>query len=431
MSELGPLRSNRNLQVLLFSAVASDLGSLMATFGLSLTALDISQRAADFALVFTIGALAPVCFAPIAGPLSDRFDRKKLIIALDLVRGIAALLLLAYLAAGLPPLPAVYVTTFVLMSCEAFFSPVFFSLLPSVVEKKQIVRANALLHGSKQSVTVLAPLVGGFLYAINGITAVLLVVAAIYAAALVFQVTCLRVAASESLVKRPLSAKTILADFGVAAKFLCTRVKTASLMVNGILSHLLLFPFIMVVIPFTMIKLLGATSIELGTVQAAYGVGTICAMPLSIMWEKRGVARNLLLGLVGLVVPLCLYLLVFAPGVQELVRTVPGARVVLYAVAGFTMFLAFSYYLVFFVSFFQSEVPPEMRGRAQARLGVHHGVSRLIGFTLLGWCITADYRLAYVLLAAAVILKIVAHIPFMRKVAEETAAPAGASAELQ
>lgn len=413
------LRNNRNFQVFLLSAITSDLGSLMATFGLSLSVLQSSQSPADFALVFMIGALAPVLFAPIAGPISDRFDRKKLLVSMDLVRGAAALLLLAYLALGLPPRPAVYVTTFVLMSCEAFFVPVLGSLLPAVVDKSQIVRANALVHGSKQSVLVLAPLAASMLYALGGIATVLVVVSVVYFAAIAIQLRFLQVPAPAPRSPRPLSPQVILGDFTAAARYLFARVRHGSLMLNGILSHLLLFPFVMVVVPFMLIQHFGGSSVELGMVQAAYGAGTLCAMPLSVRWEKWGSSRNLLVGLVGLLLPMGLYLLVFTP-LDELLRTEAAARIVLFGAAGFATFLFFSYYLVHFVSFFQSEVPAEMRGRAQALLVLNHSLSRVLGFALAGGCMSLDWRFGYVVLVVAVLSKILVHLPFLRSESSDT-----------
>lgn len=414
---------SRNFSVLIFSAVTSDVGSQAATFGLALYALDLSGAAAEFSMVLMAGALPLVLLSPFAGALSDRLDRKRLLIILDLIRAIFASILLFYLSLNLPVLPAVYLMAFVLAACDAFFTPAIASILPSIAARENVLKGNATLQGAKQFVLVTSPLIGGALYGFGGIEYVLGFTTAIYLVAIVIQIFFLSIPErGEGGSIRSLSLVALLQNFRAAGTYLSRSPSHLSLMMNGILSHLFLFPFIMVAVPYVVVKILGSSGTQLGSIQSSYAIGSLCAMPLTVLFQKKGTSVNLLIGLVGLLVPLAIYLLVLAPSLQNLLLQEPAIRVMLFSVAGFLLYFFFSYYVVYFLSFFQTEVPANMRGRAQALLVMNHGVARLIGFPLFGWLIDADYRLAFGLLSLGVLLKIAAHFPFMRR--SQRSAPA-------
>src|SRR5678816_4393907 len=79
---------------------------------------------------------------PIAGVLLDRMDRKRLMIASDLVRAAIALLFMLGIPAGRTWL------LFLLSGCLMFASPFFTSgraaILPSIANKEELHTANSL-----------------------------------------------------------------------------------------------------------------------------------------------------------------------------------------------------------------------------------------------------------------------------------------------
>ena len=92
--------------------------------------------------VFALYTLPYVLFGAFAGVVIDRFNKRGVMIAADIVRG--GLVLLVPLAAT-RSLPAVYVLSFLMASAAVFFDPCKLAILPDLVTKGRLMRANSLL----------------------------------------------------------------------------------------------------------------------------------------------------------------------------------------------------------------------------------------------------------------------------------------------
>ena len=81
----------RNPLLVLMGRLVSGLGSTMMAFALSLYVLDITGSGAKFASVLALSFLPRLLLGPFAGILADRRSRKKTMVILDVVSGVAAL----------------------------------------------------------------------------------------------------------------------------------------------------------------------------------------------------------------------------------------------------------------------------------------------------------------------------------------------------
>ncbi|MCL6285017.1 MFS transporter [Ruegeria sp. 2012CJ41-6] len=120
-------RTYRNL----FAAqVVALLGTGLATVALSLLAFDLAGAQAGVVLgtALTIKMLAYVGLAPIAAAFAEQLDRRKMLIALDLVRAAAALCL-----PFVDAIWQIYALIFVLQAASAGFSPAFQATIPDVL----------------------------------------------------------------------------------------------------------------------------------------------------------------------------------------------------------------------------------------------------------------------------------------------------------
>jgi len=83
--------------------------------------------------------LPSLVFGPFAGVLVDRFDRKKLMVAADVFRGVAY--------ASMPFLPnllTIYIVSFVIESFSLVWNPARDASIPSLVPRRQLANANTL-----------------------------------------------------------------------------------------------------------------------------------------------------------------------------------------------------------------------------------------------------------------------------------------------
>jgi MFS family permease len=91
-----------------------------------------------------------------AGVVADRVDRKRLMVASDLLRAGALALLVAVSLGGRPSVLALALTYAVVRVGDSFFEPAAGAILPDVVPNALIQRANSLFHGTAESLSALA-----------------------------------------------------------------------------------------------------------------------------------------------------------------------------------------------------------------------------------------------------------------------------------
>jgi MFS family permease len=105
-------------------------------------------------------------FSLVSGALVDRLDRRLLMVRVDAARSVAVGLLGAAVLADAATLPLLYAVFFALGTAETLFDNAAVSILPSVVPREQLARANGRLLGVQMVANELvAPPLGGLLFA--------------------------------------------------------------------------------------------------------------------------------------------------------------------------------------------------------------------------------------------------------------------------
>src|SRR5262249_59840567 len=105
-----------------------------------------STHSAGWVGAATICRLLPyVLLAPVGGMIADRYDRRTVLIAGDVIR-CATMLGLAGVVAGHGPVVVVMVLTAVASAAGTAERPAALALLPRLVGESRLGPANALLH---------------------------------------------------------------------------------------------------------------------------------------------------------------------------------------------------------------------------------------------------------------------------------------------
>jgi len=159
---------NRNFRVFSLSQTVSQFGdkldhrALIALVGV--LAKGSSAALAQLAFFFTLPVLL---FGPVSGAFVDRWNRKKVMVTCDFLRGL--LVLLIPLAVFLTrSLWSVYLIVFVVFFFGLFFNTAKMSIIPNMVEQDQLLAANSVNTLIGRIATVLAFLLGDFIVAWKG-----------------------------------------------------------------------------------------------------------------------------------------------------------------------------------------------------------------------------------------------------------------------
>ncbi|MPQ97571.1 MFS transporter [Modestobacter sp. I12A-02628] len=165
---LVPARLGVGFRWLLASSWISQLGDGIAIAAGPLLVASLTDDARVVAFAATVQWLPPLLFGLLAGALSDRLDRKLIVVTVDLARaGVLAVLALAAFTDRVP-VAAVLAALFVAATAEVFADNATQTLLPMLVDRDDLAVGNARLMTGFVTVNQLAgPPIGAALFTVG------------------------------------------------------------------------------------------------------------------------------------------------------------------------------------------------------------------------------------------------------------------------
>ncbi len=146
----------------------NQLGDRLAMVAFPWLVFTTTGSALGTGAVLALYSLPYVLFGAIAGVVIDRFNKRSVMVIADLTR--AALVFLVPWAAGWS-MYAVLGLSFLIASVGVFFDPSKLAILPDLVAKPSLLRANSLLATSETLTEILGYSAAGFLLAYVSTTA--------------------------------------------------------------------------------------------------------------------------------------------------------------------------------------------------------------------------------------------------------------------
>lgn len=157
------IRRHRDYRLLWLGQVVSQLGDWFNTVAVYALLYELTGSATSVAIMFVVQQMPSAFVGPWAGVLVDRLDRRRVMIAADLLRGVAVLGLLAVRSADLVWLT--YAVMGVMVVGTSFFEPARSAVLPSVVPTEDLVLANSLSSVTWATMLTVGAAVGGMVTA--------------------------------------------------------------------------------------------------------------------------------------------------------------------------------------------------------------------------------------------------------------------------
>jgi len=163
---LALLRTNRNFRLLYFGQAVSQLGDWFNTVAVYALVLDLTGSATAVAWMMIMQFLPIAIVGPLAGVVVDRVNRRTLMIAADLLRGILILALLLVRRAD--QIWLAYVVMGLTVSASGFFEPARTATIPNVTEPGELLAANALSSATWSAMLAIGASIGGVVTAVLG-----------------------------------------------------------------------------------------------------------------------------------------------------------------------------------------------------------------------------------------------------------------------
>jgi len=166
---LRPLRE-RDFALVFAGTTVSALGDGLYYVALAWQTYEISNAPTAMSLVGVAATLPQLLFLLVGGALSDRMDKRRLLVAADVLRGVAISAIGLLSLAGALELWMLIALVALYAAGTSLFSPAAIALLPAILPKEELGRGNALLAFSRTvCVRIAGPAAGGIAIALFGV----------------------------------------------------------------------------------------------------------------------------------------------------------------------------------------------------------------------------------------------------------------------
>ena len=164
---LALLKGNQNYRYLWIGSVITQLGDWFNLLASANLITNLTHSGVAISYLFLARFLPLFLFSPLAGVLADRFNRRHIMILADLLRAGTVLCFLLVRTSELVWL--LYALTILQFSLSALFTPARTAVLANIVQRQELVTANALDSLTWSTMLALGAFLGGVVAAIFGL----------------------------------------------------------------------------------------------------------------------------------------------------------------------------------------------------------------------------------------------------------------------
>jgi MFS family permease len=344
---LRPLRE-RDFALLWLGMTISLLGDGIFLVALAWQVYDLDNDPVALSLVGTAWTLGMVAFLLTGGIVSDRGDRRRVLIAADLVRAAALVAMGVLSLTGAVEIWHLVALAVLIGVGEAFFGPAFGALIPDVVPGEHLVQANALDQLVRQAAArLLGPALGGAVVALVGPGTAFVIDAGTF----VLSAACIAGMQVRSLPQ--VRARSARRELREGLRFVREQPWLWATLVSASVGLLFFLGPLEVLLPFIVRNDLGAGAGGYGAVLACAGVGSIL---VSLWLSQRGVPRRYLTFMYA----------AWTVGTLPLVGYAYGTALWQLGLLSLVYGTCMTAGMVVWGTLMSTRVPPELRGRVHS-----------------------------------------------------------------
>ncbi|MDD4029336.1 MAG: MFS transporter [Caldisericia bacterium] len=402
---------NRNFKLFSAGRMVSLIGSGIQALALSLYILDLTGSGSKMGTFLIFSLLPRVLFSPLAGIIGDRMNRKSIMVAMDILRGIVILIMA--LISGLYQLQIlhIYLFQFVVSILDTFFDPVTTSMLPEIVQESELTKANSVLGAINSISYIIGPILGGVLYPL-GIEVVFIINGTSFFLSGVSEVF---IVYTQSTQRVKMTLQQVWTDFAGGIRYFTRQKSMTSVMFFAMITNFLAVPIIMVVVPFFAREVVGFTSTQYGFMETAWVIGMLIGnLLIATIFSKKKIQFLFQLGIWGQMGFLFLFSLITFPFSVQYFGGASWSYLVVVSLCFVIIGLFNAYVNTPLSVYFQKAVPSEMRTRVFSVMSILSQLIVPLGIAIYGF-LTDLYPSHLIIIVSWFITFIVVLLFFLRK----------------
>ena len=393
---------NKNFIIIVIGQIISLFGNAIQRFSMSLYLLEFTGSTAAFSKILAISTIPYILFAPIAGRLSDKINRKKIMVVLDFF---CALLIGSYaliLWRNHDSQWIVGTVMFILSICYTLYGPAVTSSIPQIVEEEDLTSANGIINQVGSIVNFAGPIFAGVLYGILGIKVIVIINAVSFLVSAIMELF-LEIPNVEGINdEETLISIGFIKNSFIDMKNTFIYLKRESKVILGIIAsygmgNIVLVPILSIVAPYFINMYLGLPSEVYGIVEGICVLGMICGGFLISakpnLFTIKKVHKTFYPMVAGV-------MLMAALGFSR----ISGYKAAgIFAFGGMAIMFSLALSNVITLTFIQREVPANMLGSVSAFSTAVATASVAPGQLLFGYIIDMGLSIGVILLVTAIV----------------------------
>ena len=390
----------KNFTLLILGQLTSLFGNFILKLALSMYVLEATGSAAIFAGILSAATIPTILLSPLGGILADRADRRNIMVALDALTGVSVLCAALFLSEN--NAIAVISTLLIILSIlGAFETPTVQACIPTMLQGDNIMKGNAVVNQVASLSYLIAPMLGGVLYAMLGLKPVM------YASVVCFFITalfeCFIKLSYQRIQNQGGVLQIVKQDFLSSMQYITKEQTSISkMLLLTALSRFFVMGITIVGLPFLVRTVLGFNPKYYGAAESALAVATILgSIVAGILAEKLKIHKlSVLLASMGIfIIPAGI---VFILPVNAIIKY--GVTVVSFC----GMQAVISIFSIFAVSLIQQRTPNHLIGKVMAYTSTVTLCVQPIGQIAYGFLFDKFYSAVYfVLIPTGIIVCIV------------------------
>lgn len=390
----------KNFTLLILGQLTSLFGNFILKLALSMYVLEATGSAAIFAGILSAATIPTILLSPLGGILADRADRRNIMVALDALTGVSVLCAALFISEN--NAIAVISTLLIILSIlGAFETPTVQACIPTMLQGDNIMKGNAVVNQVASLSYLIAPMLGGVLYAMLGLKPVM------YASVVCFFITalfeCFIKLSYQRIQNQGGVLQIVKQDFLSSMQYITKEQTSISkMLLLTALSRFFVMGITIVGLPFLVRTVLRFNPKYYGAAESALAVATILgSIAAGILAEKLKIHKlSVLLASMGIfIIPAGI---VFILPVNAIIKY--GVTVVSFC----DMQAVISIFSIFAVSLIQQRTPNHLIGKVMAYTSTVTLCVQPIGQIVYGFLFDRFYSAVYfVLIPTGIIVCIV------------------------
>lgn len=157
----------KNFTLLLIANVISRIGTVIYNVVLAWWITEQTGSAKIIGVILAATLVPTALFSLVGGEFSDRLNKKNILIVTDILSGLMSILTAIMAYYKIVNVPILIMTNFILGTSSCLFKPTFKSIVPEIIEKNSLVKANTFLTSAAETTKVIGPFIGAFILSIS------------------------------------------------------------------------------------------------------------------------------------------------------------------------------------------------------------------------------------------------------------------------